>query len=259
MGILNVTPDSFSDGGLHVLRDAALVQARRMVAEGAEIIDVGGESTRPGATPVSELEELERVIPVVQQISRELDCVISIDTMKPAVMKAAMAAGAHLINDVNALQASGAVESVTTTGAAVCLMHMQGEPRSMQDAPRYDNVLDEVLSFLAGRVAACLDAGIPRERILIDPGFGFGKRLEHNLSLLAALESFSSLGFPVLIGVSRKGMIGEVLGQPIGKRLSGGLSAAALAVWLGASVIRTHDVQETVEAVKFATAVRRAR
>lgn len=259
MGILNVTPDSFSDGGRHLLRDEALAAARRMVEEGATIIDVGGESTRPGAMPVAESEELDRVVPVVEAISRELDCVISIDTMKPAVMRACGLAGAHIVNDVNGLRASGALEAVAESGMAACLMHMRGNPQTMQTSPDYVDVVAEVESFLRARVAACEAAGITRGRLLIDPGFGFGKLLEHNLALFAALDGLEAIGLPVLVGVSRKGMIGQILDLPVDRRVNGGLAAAALAVSMGAKVIRTHDVQATVEAVKFATAVRRVR
>lgn len=259
MGILNVTPDSFSDGGRHVLRDEALAAARRMVDEGAAVIDVGGESTRPGAQPVGEQEELDRVIPVIEAIARELDCTISIDTMKPAVMRAAGAAGAHLVNDVNGLRAAGAVDAVAECRMAACLMHMRGTPQTMQAAPAYEDVVAEVKSFLLSRVTVCEAAGIPRERLLLDPGFGFGKLLDHNLALFASLDAFVALGLPVLVGVSRKGMIGQILDLPVDRRLNGGLAAAALAVSMGAKLIRTHDVQATVEAVKFATAVRRVR
>ncbi|GAC1625570.1 MAG: dihydropteroate synthase [Nevskia sp.] len=259
MGILNVTPDSFSDGGRHRVLDAAVARARAMVGEGAAIIDVGGESTRPGAVPVGEAEELDRVIPVVERLAREFDCVISIDTMKPAVMLAAGAAGAHLVNDVNALRARGAVEAVRDGGLAACLMHMRGEPQTMQDAPAYEDVGREVEDFLAIRVRDCIAAGIPRAKLLIDPGFGFGKQLEHNLSLFAQLPRFVATGLPVLVGVSRKGMLGQLLNLPVERRVHAGLSAAALAAWFGASVIRTHDVQATAEAVNFAAAIRRAR
>ena len=257
MGILNVTPDSFSDGGAHAVHEAALAAARRMVAEGAAIIDIGGESTRPGATPVSEAEELDRVLPVIEAVARELDCVISVDTMKPAVMRAAAAAGAHLINDVNALRAPGAIEAVAASDMAACLMHMRGTPQTMQLDPSYEDVVVEVAAFLEARVAACEVGGIARERLLVDPGFGFGKRLDHNLRLFASLDAIVALGLPVLVGVSRKGMLGQILDLSVERRLNGGLAAAAIAVASGALVIRSHDVQATVEAVKFAAAVRR--
>ena len=258
MGVLNVTPDSFSDGGRHRLIEAAVARARVMIDEGAALVDVGGESTRPGAAPVTEQEELDRVLPVVQRLSRELDCAISIDTMKPAVMAAACAAGAHLVNDVNALRAPGAIAVVKAHGAAACLMHMQGEPRTMQIEPRYDDVVAEVGQFLAERIAACAQGGVARERLLIDPGFGFGKSQRHNLRLLARLGVLVDLGVPLLVGVSRKAMLGKYPNRPVDQRLHAGLAAAALAVWQGASVIRTHDVRATVEAVEFAAAVRQA-
>ena len=258
MGVLNVTPDSFSDGGRHQSIEAAVARARVMTDEGAAIVDVGGESTRPGAAPVTEQEELDRVLPVVQRLSRELDCAISIDTMKPAVMAAACAAGAHLVNDVNALRAPGAIAVVKAHGAAACLMHMQGEPRTMQIEPRYDDVVAEVGQFLAERIAACAQGGVARERLLIDPGFGFGKSQRHNLRLLARLGVLVDLGVPLLVGVSRKAMLGKYPNRPVDQRLHAGLAAAALAVWQGASVIRTHDVRATVEAVEFAAAARQA-
>lgn len=256
MGVLNLTPDSFSDGGRHTSLGAAIAHAHMMCDEGAAIIDVGGESTRPGAAPVHLQEELDRVVPVIERLCRELDCIISIDSMKPAVMQAACSAGASMVNDVNALRAEGAIDVVKARGVAACLMHMQGEPRSMQAEPRYDDVVTEVHDFLAERVAACLHAGIPRSRLLVDPGFGFGKSLQHNLSLFAHLKAVSSLGLPVMIGVSRKGMLGQILNLPVDQRLNAGLAAAAIAVWQGVHIIRTHDVRATVEALKFAAAVR---
>jgi len=259
MGILNVTPDSFSDGGRHVDRDAALRRARAMVEEGAGIIDVGGESTRPGSAPVSEAEEIARVVPVIESIRRELDVVVSVDTMKPGVMRAACAAGAELVNDVYALRAPGALEAVRDSGAAVCLMHMQGEPKTMQLAPHYEDVVAEVQDFLVERMAACEAAGIPRARICIDPGIGFGKTLDHNLSLLAHGEALQALGVPLLIGVSRKSMFGQLLGRPVDERLAGSLAVAAIAVWQGAAIVRVHDVQATADAIRVAQALRRAR
>ncbi|MES2491264.1 MAG: dihydropteroate synthase [Pseudomonadota bacterium] len=256
MGVLNVTPDSFSDGGQFLSIDAAVARAREMVGEGAAIIDVGGESTRPGAQPVSEQEEIARVVPVIERLSRELDCVISIDTLKPAVMAAACAAGATMINDVNALQAPGALEIAQRFEAAVCLMHMQGEPRSMQNAPQYGDVVTEVRDFLAARVRACKEAGIPAQRILLDPGIGFGKTLEHNLELLANLDAFAGLHCPLLIGVSRKSMFKALLGASVDQRLNGALSAAAIAVWQGAVIVRAHDVRATAEALQVAAALR---
>lgn len=259
MGILNVTPDSFSDGGRWMTPATALAQARRLRDEGARLIDVGGESTRPGATPVTEAEELDRVVPVIERLVAELDCVISIDTMKPAVMRAAVAAGAELINDVNALRAPGAVDAVAAARAGICLMHMQGEPRSMQHAPYYDDVLAEVYAALAGRIAACLAAGIARDRILVDPGIGFGKSLEHNLRLLANLDRFADLGCPLLLGVSRKSLFGKLLGLPVQERLIPSVVTAALAIRQGAAIIRAHDVGATVQAVQTAYAIEQSR
>lgn len=259
MGILNVTPDSFSDGGAHAGLEAALHRARTMVQEGAAIIDVGGESTRPGAEPVGEQEELDRVVPVIERIRAQLDCVISVDTMKPAVMDAACAAGAELINDVYALRAPGALEVAARRRAAVCLMHMQGEPRSMQQNPRYEDVVREVAAFLAGRAAVCEAAGIGPDAILLDPGIGFGKTDAHNLRLLGRLDALIALGRPLLIGVSRKSMFGRLLGLPVERRLHPGLAAAALAAWQGAAVVRTHDVAATAEAVTTIHSIMQAR
>ncbi len=258
MGVLNVTPDSFSDGGDYATPDAALARAQQMVEEGAAIIDVGGESTRPGAQPVPEAQELERVLPVIERIRSTLDCVISIDTQKPGVMRAACAAGAELINDVTALRAPGALEAARDGGAAVCLMHMQGEPRTMQQAPRYGDVVREVREFLEQRVAACVAAGIGRDRLVLDPGFGFGKTLEHNLQLLGAVTELAELGLPVLIGVSRKSMFGALLGRPVGERTAGAVAAAALAAWQGARIVRTHDVRATMDALKVTAAAQNA-
>jgi dihydropteroate synthase len=258
MGILNITPDSFSDGGRllqggRVDPGAVCVVAEQMVAAGAALVDVGGESTRPGADPVGEAEELERVLPVVEALSG-LDVVISVDTRKAAVAKASLAAGAHLINDVTALQDPAMLAVAAGSNAAVCLMHMRGEPRSMQEAPQYVDVVAEVKAFLSARVDVCRDAGIDGERILLDPGIGFGKTLAHNLSLLRGQESLTSLGCPLLIGVSRKRMIGTLTGRDVGGRLSGSLAAAVFAVVNGASVIRAHDVAETVDALRVAAA-----
>jgi len=255
MGILNVTPDSFSDGGAFFAPQAALAHAREMVAAGAAIIDVGGESTRPGAAPVPLQEELRRVIPVVEALSNTLPVPVSIDTRNPAVMQAAVAAGAGLINDVNALQAPGAVETAASLGVPVCLMHMQGMPESMQDNPEYRDVVAEVRQFLAGRALACIAAGVPRERILLDPGFGFGKTTRHNLLLLQHLDALVAEGYPVLVGLSRKSLIGNVLGLPVEERLYPGLALAVLAVWQGAAIVRTHDVRATQEAVAMCHAV----
>ena len=255
MGILNVTPDSFSDGGRWQAVDGALAHAAQMLADGAAIIDVGGESTRPGAASVAEQEELERVIPVIERLKARLDCVVSIDTTKPAVMRAAVAAGAEIINDVNALRAEGAMESAAASGAAVCLMHMQGTPRSMQQSPSYTDVVAEVKALLAERVAACIAQGIAAEKLLLDPGIGFGKTLEHNLSLLANLDAFHSLGCPLLLGASRKSMFQKLLGLPVEERLIPSVVVAALAASQGVQVIRAHDVPQTVQAIPTAAAI----
>lgn len=258
MGILNVTPDSFSDGGRFTRRDAALRHAAQMVAAGATFIDVGGESTRPGARQVSPTEELERVAPVVEAIARDLDVVISVDTSTPAVMREVARLGAGLINDVRSLQRDGALDAAAATGLPVCLMHMLGEPADMQDDPRYENVTAEVRQFLAARMDACEAAGIARERIILDPGFGFAKTVEHNLSLFKNLQQLEALGRPLLVGVSRKSMIGKVLGREVDGRLYGSLALAALAVAKGASIIRVHDVAETVDVVRMIAAVENA-
>ena len=256
MGILNVTPDSFSDGGDFATREAALRHARQMVADGADLIDVGGESTRPGAPPVSVAEELDRVIPVIEALASELAVPVSVDTSKPEVMRAAVAAGAGLINDVAALRRPGALAAAAALGVPVCLMHMQGEPGTMQQDPAYGDVVAEVAAFLAGRLAACEAAGIPRERLLVDPGFGFGKTLAHNLALLRGLPRLASLGVPVLAGLSRKSMIGALLGGvPVGERLHGSVAAAVLAVERGAAIVRVHDVGPTVQALRIVAAV----
>jgi dihydropteroate synthase len=254
MGILNVTPDSFSDGGLHYDRQAAIDAGLRMVEEGAAIIDVGGESTRPGAVPVSVQEEIGRVIPVIEALARRTDTVLSVDTSKPEVIHAALAAGAHLVNDIRALCVPGALEEAARAQAAVCLMHMQGEPATMQAGPRYEDVVREVREFLRGRVAAALAAGIAPESICVDPGIGFGKTFQHNLDLLRNVRAFTDLGGPVLIGVSRKSMIGIITGRPATDRLAGSLALAALAVEHGAAIIRAHDVADTVAAVRVAAA-----
>lgn len=256
MGVLNVTPDSFSDGGCYRQLDAALRRADIMAAEGAAIIDVGGESTRPGAPAVSIQEELDRVMPVVERLAGELPVPVSVDTSKPEVMHEAARAGAGLINDVWALRQPGALEAAAASGLPVCLMHMLGEPVTMQQEPRYGDVMAEVRGFLAERVRVCEVAGIPRERILVDPGFGFGKMLNHNLSLLRHLDGFTDLAAGVLAGVSRKSMIGLLLDAPIDERLAGSLAAAVIAVWQGAKMIRAHDVRETVQALRVCAAVR---
>ena len=258
MGVLNVTPDSFSDGGDFFSTDAALERARRMVEEGAAIIDVGGESTRPGAQPVPLDEELRRVLPVIEALHGSLPVPVSVDTRKPRVMSAAVAAGAGLINDVNALRAEGAAAVAAGLGVPVCLMHMQGEPQSMQAAPRYTHVVEEVTGFLLDRARACIAAGVARHRILLDPGFGFGKTVEHNLRLLRHLDRLVAHGYPVLVGLSRKSMIGHILGLPVDKRLYPGVALAVLAVWQGAAIVRCHDVRETREAIRMCRAVRDA-
>ena len=258
MGVLNVTPDSFSDGGRYVESASAVQRGLRMAEEGAAIIDVGGESTRPGAAPVDAREELERVLPVIEQLAARLSVPISVDTSKPEVMRAAVATGASLINDVRALAAPGALEVAAESGAAVCLMHMRGEPRSMQADPSYVDVVDEVRRYLAARVEACRDAGIGARRICLDPGIGFGKRPGHNLALLAALDRLGDPSIPVLVGVSRKSLVGIITGRPAGERLAGSVAFAALAVMQGAAIVRAHDVAATVDAVKVASALRRA-
>lgn len=252
MGVLNVTPDSFSDGGRFGSVDSAFQAARGMVAQGARIVDVGGESTRPGAEPVGQEQELERIIPVIERIHAELDCVISVDTMKPAVMRAACAAGAGMINDVMALRMPGALEAARETGAAICLMHMQGEPRTMQKSPGYQDVASEVRAFLEQRVNVCIAAGIGEGKIVVDPGFGFGKTLEHNLTLLAELERFAAMPQALLVGVSRKSMFKQLLNRELADRLPGSLAAATIAVCKGAAIVRAHDVAATVDAIRVA-------
>ncbi len=258
MGVLNVTHDSFSDGGRFVTVDAAIGQAEHMSEAGAAIVDVGGESTRPGAERISESEELDRVIPVIEGIAADIDVAISIDTSKPAVMRAAVQAGASMINDVYAFRQVGAVEAAAGLDTAVCLMHMQGEPGTMQDKPRYKDIPGDILAFLSKRMAACRSAGIEADRIAIDPGFGFGKTHEHNVRLLASLERFQELGMPLLVGLSRKSTLGALTGKAVGERLPSGIAAAVLAVERGANIVRTHDVDETVDALKIANAVMRS-
>ena len=249
MGILNVTPDSFSDGGQFIAPDAALKQAQKMVADGAAIIDVGGESTRPGAAIVSVEEEIARVVPVIEAIQSEIDIPISIDTSKPDVMRAAVNAGAGLINDVQALRVEGALQAAAELDVPVCLMHAQGTPDNMQDNPNYDAVVAEVSQFLYERVSVCEQAGISRDKLIVDPGFGFGKRASHNLRLMKHLDLLVKQGLPVLIGVSRKSMIGKLLNVSVDERLAASLALSALAVWQGAKIIRSHDVRETVQAI----------
>ncbi len=258
MGVLNVTPDSFSDGGVYAQPDAALAGARDMAAAGAGLIDVGGESTRPGADHVSLGDELDRIVPVVQGLVSQVSLPVSIDTSKPDVMMAAVEAGAAMINDVQALRLPGAVEAAAACRVPVCLMHMQGRPRTMQEAPVYDDVVEDVYRFLSERIEAAVTGGVREADLVIDPGFGFGKTLEHNLSLMKHLGRFQSLGRPILVGVSRKSMIGTVLDRPVGERLFGGLALAALAVEAGASIIRVHDVGPTVDLVRMLAAVRAA-
>jgi dihydropteroate synthase len=256
MGVLNVTPDSFSDGGRYVHLDAALRRARELVAEGATIIDVGGESTRPGSESPPLDEELRRVVPVVRAIASELDVVVSVDTSRAEVVAEAAAAGAGLVNDVRGFRNPATLAAAARAGVAVCAMHMQGEPATMQVDPQYRDVVAEVRAYLAERIAACLDAGIAADAIAVDPGFGFGKRLEHNLALLHALDAFASLGAPLLVGLSRKRMIGEVTGRPVGERLAGSVALAALAASRGAHIVRAHDVAATLDAVKIGAALR---
>ncbi len=256
MGVLNVTPDSFSDGGQTLVLDAALQRAEAMVMAGAAIIDVGGESTRPGAVAVDAAEEIRRVVPVIAAIAAHFPIPISVDTSKPEVMRAAVAAGAGLINDVRALRLPEALDAAASLGVPVCLMHMQGEPGTMQQGPSYTDVVAEVSGFLKARMAACVAAGIPEARILLDPGFGFGKTLTHNLALLAGLGAIAALGRPVLVGLSRKSMLGAITGRGVEQRLAAGLAAAVLAVERGAVLVRTHDVAETMDALAVVVAMR---
>ncbi len=256
MGVLNVTPDSFSDGGRYTERDAALRQAEQMLRDGAAILDVGGESTRPGAAPVCEQEELDRVIPIVEALGRELDALVSVDTSTAAVIRDSAAAGAGIINDVRSLRRPGAMQAAAASQLPVCLMHMQGEPGSMQDNPHYDDVTAEVVAFLREQIAACERAGIARERLLVDPGFGFAKNVQHNLLLMQEMADLQSLALPILIGVSRKSLFGKVLNRDVSERLPGSLAAAVMCVERGAMIVRAHDVKETVDVVRFAHAVR---
>ncbi len=255
MGILNITPDSFSDGGIFLSHDAAVARAITMVEEGADLIDVGGESTRPGAQAVPVQEELDRVIPVIEAITRAVPVPISIDTSKPEVMRAAVAAGAGFINDVRALREPGAVETAAALQVPVCLMHMQGEPRSMQHHPVYSDVAVEVRDFLQERIDVCITASIPRQRIVLDPGFGFGKTVEHNLDLLRRLGVLRTFGAPILAGLSRKSMIGNLFGLPVTQRLHASVALALIAVQNGATLLRVHDVRATREAIRTLEAV----
>jgi dihydropteroate synthase len=255
MGILNVTPDSFSDGGRFNRLDNALQQALLMHEQGADIIDIGGESTRPGAQPVPLDEELRRVIPVIRKIRQHSDVLISVDTSKPEVMQAAIEAGASMVNDVNALHAEGALEVCVRHQVAVCLMHKQGNPQTMQDDPQYRNVVDEVRKYLAERARQCVDAGLAEDKICIDPGFGFGKTLKNNLSLLKQINGFCALDYPVLVGVSRKSMFGQLLDRTVDERLIASVSAVVIAYQKGARFFRVHDVAETCDALKLCEAV----
>ena len=255
MGIVNVTPDSFSDGGRYNSVELAVQRAREMVADGAAFVDVGGESTRPGAAPVSEQEELDRVCPVVEAIAREVDTVISVDTSTPSVIRETARLGAGLVNDVRALEREGAVDAAVEAGLPVCVMHMKGAPGTMQQNPEYRHVVRDVATYLMDRVRVCEAAGIPAEKILLDPGFGFGKTLEHNLQLLATLEQLRVLGYPLLVGMSRKTMLGQITGREVSERLPASLAVATISVLKGASVIRVHDVRETVDAVRVVEAM----
>lgn len=258
MGIVNVTPDSFSDGGRFRDVDEACDHAVRMIEAGAAIIDIGGESTRPGASPVPADQQLSRVIPLLERLRDESDCWISVDTGDAEVIRAVTAAGADMINDVFALRQAGALESVVRTRVAVCLMHMQGEPATMQDDPRYADVTGEVLRFLRERSSTCRNAGVDAGSIAVDPGFGFGKTHAHNMTLLAELGCFRELGYPVLAGLSRKGTLGYLTGRPVDERVPAGLAAAVIAVERGVAIVRTHDVPATVDALKIVDAVRKA-
>ncbi|EPL8093355.1 dihydropteroate synthase [Morganella morganii] len=259
MGILNVTPDSFSDGGTHNTPAKALEHARKMIAEGATIIDIGGESTRPGATEVSPEQEAERVIPVVAAIARESDVWISVDTSKALVIREAANAGAHILNDIRSFSEPGALQAAAQSGLPVCVMHMQGEPRTMQQAPHYQNVVREVYTYLEAQVARCVAAGIEKNHIILDPGFGFGKTLAHNYQLLDKLDLFHNLGLPVLAGMSRKSMIGQLMDIPPDERVAGSVACAVIAAMKGAQIIRVHDVKETVQAMKVVEATRLAK
>lgn len=258
MGILNVTPDSFSDGGRFNTPEAAVLRARQMVNDGASFVDIGGESTRPGASAVSTQEELDRVCPVVEAVARDLDVVVSVDTSNPKVMEETARLGAGLINDVRALQREGAPEVVAKAGIPACIMHIQGEPDTMQKDPRYRNVHREVSLFLTERMRVAERAGVLPENIILDPGFGFGKTVDHNIQLLATLEQLRILGHPLLIGVSRKSMLGAITGREVSERLPASLAAATIAAMKGASILRVHDVRETVDAIKVVTAVKEA-
>ena len=255
MGIVNVTPDSFSDGGKFSQRDQAIAHALKLAEEGADILDIGGESTRPNATPVSLQAELDRVIPVIEYLVNQVNIPISIDTYKPQVMQAAIAAGASMVNDVRALQEEGALEIVAKSNVGLCLMHMQGTPQTMQLNPHYDNVVNDVKNFLQARLQASIDAGVPDNRILLDPGFGFGKTREHNITMLQNLQSFADLGQPLLVGLSRKSVLGQVTGNDVEARLYASIAASVISAMKGAKILRVHDVKATVEALKVVVAL----
>ena len=257
MGIVNVTPDSFSDGGKFVATNLAIEHALKLAEEGAAILDIGGESTRPNATPVSLQQELDRVIPVIEALVKQVNIPISIDTYKPQVMQAAIAAGASMVNDVRALQEDGALEVVAKSNVGVCLMHMQGTPQTMQQNPHYDDVVNDVKTFLAERLQASIYAGMSANRILLDPGFGFGKTREHNITLLQNLESFADLDQPLLIGLSRKSVLGQMTGNDVDARLYASIAASVLAAQKGAKILRVHDVKATVEALKVVAALQK--
>ncbi|AVF36034.1 dihydropteroate synthase [Rahnella sikkimica] len=259
MGILNVTPDSFSDGGRHNTLELAIRHAQKMVDAGATLLDIGGESTRPGAEEVSEDEELARVVPVVEAIARRFDVWISVDTSKASVIRESAKAGMHLINDIRSLQEPGALAAAAETGLPVCLMHMQGDPKTMQHSPHYDDVVAEVEQYLVGQIARCVNAGIQKNNLLLDPGFGFGKNLEHNYQMLARLSEFHHLGLPLLVGMSRKSMVGQLLHVSPEKRVTGSVACAVIAAMQGAQIIRVHDVKETVEAMRIVEATLSAR
>lgn len=260
MAIINVTPDSFSDGGVFhagsVLLEKVLRRVDEVCQQGAALVDIGGESTRPGSMAITAEEECDRVLAVVEAITQRFDTIVSVDTSTPQVIRGAAQLGANLINDVRALSRFGAIDAAVESGLPVCLMHMQGDPGSMQRSPTYQNIFDEVAAFLQERVAVCVAAGVAREQILLDPGFGFGKTVEHNLELFRRLPSFVELGFPVLVGVSRKSMLGALTGRAVEERLAGSVAMAAMAVERGAHILRVHDVKETVDAVKLASAVK---
>ena len=257
MGIVNVTPDSFSDGGKFAATDLAIEHALILVAEGADILDIGGESTRPNATPVSLQDELYRVIPVIEALVSQVNVPISIDTYKPQVMRTAIAAGASIVNDVRALQEEGALQVVANSNVGVCLMHMQGTPQTMQDNPHYNDVVNDVSHFLQIRLQATIDAGVAKERILLDPGFGFGKTRVHNITLIQQLESLASFGQPLLVGLSRKSILGQMTGSDVDARLYASIAASVISAIKGAKILRVHDVKATVEALKVVSAIQR--